>query len=129
MRGYVTAYDVHDGEQKWRAYATGPDKDLLLAADFNIHNPQYGQKGLGLDTGGRRPEDRRRNELGMVRLRSQDQSDLLRHRKPVAVERDDAPRDNKWTMTIFGRDADTGWRNSAIKRPRMTNGTTPASTS
>ena len=30
VRGYVTAYDVHDGEQKWRAYATGPDKDLLL---------------------------------------------------------------------------------------------------
>jgi methanol dehydrogenase (cytochrome c) subunit 1 len=50
VRGYVTAYDVHDGAQVWRAYATGPDKALLLAKDFNIKNPQYGQKNLGLET-------------------------------------------------------------------------------
>jgi len=50
VRGYVTAYDVRTGEQKWRAYATGPDEDLLLAPDFNIKNPHYGQQGLGLAT-------------------------------------------------------------------------------
>ncbi len=50
VRGYLTAYDVKTGEQKWRAYATGPDKDLLLAPDFNIKNPQYGQFGLGTQT-------------------------------------------------------------------------------
>src|SRR5690606_18803515 len=31
VRGYVTAYNVHTGEQVWRAYATGPDEDILLA--------------------------------------------------------------------------------------------------
>src|SRR5690606_4183967 len=31
VRGYVTAYDVKTGEQRWRAYATGPDEDLRLA--------------------------------------------------------------------------------------------------
>ena len=28
VRGYVTAYDVKTGAQKWRAYATGPDDGL-----------------------------------------------------------------------------------------------------
>ena len=50
VRGYMTAYDVRTGEQKWRAYATGPDSDVLIGDDFNKANPQYGQKGLGTAT-------------------------------------------------------------------------------
>ncbi len=50
VRGYVTAYDARTGEQKWRAYATGPDEDLRLGSEFNIKNPHYGQKGLGTKT-------------------------------------------------------------------------------
>jgi len=50
VRGYMTAYDVRTGEQKWRAYATGPDSDVLIGDDFNKANPHYGQKGLGTST-------------------------------------------------------------------------------
>lgn len=50
MRGYVTAYNIKDGKQEWRAYATGPDEDLLLDPKFNQHNPHYGQFGLGQKT-------------------------------------------------------------------------------
>ena len=50
VRGYMTAYDVRTGEQKWRAYATGPDSDVLIGDDFNKANPHYGQKGLGTAT-------------------------------------------------------------------------------
>src|SRR5690606_26782576 len=50
VRGYVTAYNVHTGEQVWRAYATGPDEDILLADNFNAHVPQYGGRGLGVST-------------------------------------------------------------------------------
>jgi methanol dehydrogenase (cytochrome c) subunit 1 len=38
------------GKQEWRAYATGPDEDLLLDKDFNKNNPHYGQFGLGTQT-------------------------------------------------------------------------------
>ena len=81
MRGYMTAYDVRTGEQKWRAYATGPDAEVLIGDDFNKANPHYGQKGLGTATwegdawkigGG--------TNWGWYRLRSGHQPRLLRHR-------------------------------------------------
>jgi methanol dehydrogenase (cytochrome c) subunit 1 len=50
VRGYLTAYDVKTGAQKWRAYATGSDRDMLIGADFNKNTPHYGQHGLGLET-------------------------------------------------------------------------------
>ncbi len=40
VRGYVTAYNVRDGAQIWRAYETGPDDEMKLGTDFNSHNPQ-----------------------------------------------------------------------------------------
>jgi len=30
VRGSMTAYDMKTGKQVWRAYATGPDSELLL---------------------------------------------------------------------------------------------------
>ncbi len=130
VRGYLTAYDVKTGAQVWRAYATGPDQDLLLADDFNIKNAHYGQKNLGTTTwegdawkiGGR-------HQLGLVCLRSRDEHDLLRHRQTRRRgTRPLRPGDNKWTMTIFGRDADTVRAISATRRRLTTSGTMPAST-
>ena len=109
VRGYVTAYDVHDGEQKWRAYATGPDKDLLLAPDFNIHNPQYGRFGLGTDTwegdawkigGG--------TNWGWYAYDPKTNLVYFGTGNPSPWNETMRPGDNKWTMTIFGRDVDTG---------------------
>ncbi|WP_410052793.1 methanol/ethanol family PQQ-dependent dehydrogenase [Bradyrhizobium sp. SZCCHNPS2010] len=109
VRGYLTAYDVHDGAQKWRAYATGPDKDLLLASDFNIKNPQYGQKGLGLSTwegdawkvgGG--------TNWGWYAFDPKTNLVYFGTGNPAPWNETMRPGDNKWTMTIFGRDVDTG---------------------
>jgi methanol dehydrogenase (cytochrome c) subunit 1 len=109
VRGYITAYDVHDGAQKWRAYATGPDKDLLLAPDFNIKNPQYGQKGLGLATwegdawkvgGG--------TNWGWYAFDPKTNLVYFGTGNPSPWNETMRPGDNKWTMTIFGRDVDTG---------------------
>src|ERR1700758_3597759 len=38
VRGSVTAYNVKDGAQVWRAYSMGPDSDVLLSDDFNQPN-------------------------------------------------------------------------------------------
>nr|WP_315705870.1 MULTISPECIES: methanol/ethanol family PQQ-dependent dehydrogenase [unclassified Bradyrhizobium] len=109
VRGYLTAYDVHDGAQKWRAYATGPDKDLLLASDFNLKNPQYGQKGLGLSTwegdawkvgGG--------TNWGWYAFDPKTNLVYFGTGNPAPWNETMRPGDNKWTMTIFGRDVDTG---------------------
>ena len=109
VRGYVTAYDVKTGEQKWRAYATGPDEELRLADDFNINNPHYGQKGLGLATwegdawkigGG--------TNWGWYAYDPGTNLFYYGSGNPAPWNETMRPGDNKWTMTIWGRDVDTG---------------------
>ncbi len=109
MRGYLTAYDVKTGAQVWRAYATGPDKDLLLADDFNVKNAHYGQKGLGTGTwegdawkigGG--------TNWGWYAYDPGTNLIYFGTGNPAPWNETMRPGDNKWTMTIFGRDADTG---------------------
>ncbi|APH53573.1 Alcohol dehydrogenase [Granulibacter bethesdensis] len=109
VRGFITAYDVHTGAQKWRAYETGPDSDLLLAKDFNIHNPQYGQFGLGTETwqeetwkigGG--------TNWGWYAYDPGTNLIYYGSGNPSPWNATMRPGDNKWTMTIFGRDVDTG---------------------
>jgi methanol dehydrogenase (cytochrome c) subunit 1 len=109
VRGYTTAYNVKTGEQVWRVYATGPDAEVGLAADFNSANPHYGQKGLGTGTwegdawkigGG--------TNWGWY---AYDPDTNLFHYgsgNPAPWNETMRPGDNKWTMTIWGRDADTG---------------------
>ncbi|HEY0293500.1 MAG TPA: methanol/ethanol family PQQ-dependent dehydrogenase [Hansschlegelia sp.] len=110
VRGYVTAYDVKTGAQKWRAYATGPDEDIKLAKDFNAANPQYGQFGLGTnktwegDTwkigGG--------TNWGWYAFDPDTNLFYYGSGNPAPWNETMRPGDNKWTMTIWGRDIDTG---------------------
>lgn len=109
VRGYTTAYNIKTGEEVWRVYATGPDSDIGLADDFNSANPHYGQKGLGTGTwegdawkigGG--------TNWGWY---AYDPDTNLFHYgsgNPAPWNETMRPGDNKWTMTIWGRDADTG---------------------
>ncbi|MCG5236157.1 methanol/ethanol family PQQ-dependent dehydrogenase [Xanthobacter oligotrophicus] len=109
VRGYVTAYDVRSGAQKWRAYATGPDDQVKLANDFNKANPHYGQKGLGTQTwegdawkigGG--------TNWGWYAFDPTTNMVYYGSGNPAPWNETMRPGDNKWTMTIWGRDIDTG---------------------
>ncbi|MFG1279945.1 methanol/ethanol family PQQ-dependent dehydrogenase [Xanthobacter autotrophicus] len=109
VRGYVTAYDVKTGAQKWRAYATGPDDQVKLADDFNKANPHYGQKGLGTQTwegdawkigGG--------TNWGWYAFDPTTNMVYYGSGNPAPWNETMRPGDNKWTMTIWGRDIDTG---------------------
>ncbi len=109
VRGYVTAYDVKTGDQKWRYYATGPDEEVGLADDFNKANPHYGQKGLGTATwegdawkigGG--------TNWGWYAYDPGTGLFYYGSGNPAPWNETMRPGDNKWTMTIWGRDIDTG---------------------
>jgi methanol dehydrogenase (cytochrome c) subunit 1 len=109
VRGYVTAYNIKDGKQEWRAYATGPDEDLLLDEKFNSHNPHYGQFGLGLKTwesdawkigGG--------TNWGWYAYDPKLDMVYYGSGNPAPWNETMRPGDNKWTMTIWGRDLKTG---------------------
>ncbi|MGH8504208.1 MAG: methanol/ethanol family PQQ-dependent dehydrogenase [Gammaproteobacteria bacterium] len=109
VRGYVTAYNVKTAEMVWRAYATGPDESMLLADDFNEANPHYGQFGLGEETwegdawkigGG--------TNWGWYAYDPEEDLFYYGSGNPAPWNETMRPGDNKWTMTIWGRDPDTG---------------------
>jgi len=117
VRGYVTAYDVKTGEQIWRAYATGPDEDILLAEDFNAHTPHYGGKNLGIETW---EEDAWKigggTNWGWYAYDPDTNMIYFGTGNPAPWNETMRPGDNKWTMAIFGRDADTGQARFAYQK-------------
>jgi len=109
VRGYATAYNIKDGKQEWRVYATGPDEDIKLSKDFNKANPHYGQFGLGLKTwegdawkigGG--------TNWGWYAYDSDLEMLYYGSGNPAPWNETMRPGDNKWTMTIWGRDINSG---------------------
>jgi methanol dehydrogenase (cytochrome c) subunit 1 len=109
VRGYATAYNIKDGKQAWRVYATGPDEDIKLATNFNSANPQYGQFGLGQKTwegdawkigGG--------TNWGWYAFDPELNMLYYGSGNPAPWNETMRPGDNKWTMTIWGRDVDSG---------------------
>ncbi len=110
VRGYVTAYDVHDGTQKWRAYETGPDDEMKLGTDFNSHNPQYGRFGLGTSKTWQENTWKIGGGTNWGWYAYDPGTNLVYYGSgnPSPWNATMRPGDNKWTMTIFGRDVDTG---------------------
>ncbi|GLK80195.1 methanol/ethanol family PQQ-dependent dehydrogenase [Methylopila turkensis] len=110
VRGYVTAYDVKTGAQKWRAYATGPDEELLLAKDFNSANKHYGQFNLGTNKTWEGDAWKIGGGTNWGWYAYDPDTNLFYYGSgnPAPWNETMRPGDNKWTMTIWGRDIDTG---------------------
>jgi lanthanide-dependent methanol dehydrogenase len=50
VRGWLTALDADSGKIAWRAYSTGPDKDVLIGEKFRPFYEQDRGKDLGVTT-------------------------------------------------------------------------------
>jgi len=109
VRGAVNAFDIKTGELKWRAYATGSDESIRIGKDFNKDNPHYGQFGLGTKTwegdawkigGG--------TNWGWYAYDPKLNLFYYGSGNPAPWNETMRPGDNKWTMTIWARDLDTG---------------------
>nr|WP_259053738.1 methanol/ethanol family PQQ-dependent dehydrogenase [Methylohalomonas lacus] len=109
VRGLVSAFNVKTGAMEWRWYATGPDEDIGLADNFNSENPHYGQEGLGQKTwekdawkigGG--------TNWGWYAYDPDLEMFYYGSGNPAPWNETMRPGDNKWTMTIWGRDVNTG---------------------
>ena len=109
VRGYVTAYDQKTGEMVWRSYATGPDNELNLSKDFNKDNPHYGQLGLGTKTWeGEAWKIGGGTNWGWYAYDPKLNLFYYGSGNPAPWNETMRPGDNKWTMTIWARDVDTG---------------------
>jgi lanthanide-dependent methanol dehydrogenase len=109
VRGWVAAYNINDGKLMWKAYSMGPDEDVKIGPDFNKANPQYGQAGQGTQTW---PGDQWKIGGGTTWgwYAYDPDLNLFYYSTGNPGTWNPTPRkgDNKWSMTIFARDPDTG---------------------
>jgi PQQ-dependent dehydrogenase (methanol/ethanol family) len=109
VRGWLTALDAATGKIAWRAYSTGPDRDVLIGAEFK---PFYASE-RGRDLGARTwPGESWRHGGGSVWgwITYDAELDLIYYGtgNPGPWNADMRPGDNKWTAGMFARDPDTG---------------------
>jgi alcohol dehydrogenase (cytochrome c) len=108
VQGHVTAYNLKDGSKAWRGYSVGPDDQILfddkttelgkpVGKDSSLKTWQGDQWKIGGGaTWGWYSYD---PQLNLIYYGSGNPSTW----NPVQ-----RPGDNKWSMTIFARNADTG---------------------
>ncbi|UEM02273.1 methanol/ethanol family PQQ-dependent dehydrogenase [Skermanella rosea] len=117
VRGHLTAYNIKDGKQIWRAYSTGPDADVKIDPQkTTMLGKPIGDRDLGVSTwngdewkigGGTTwgwytydPE------LNLIYYGTGNPGTWNPAQRAKDGKREGS--DNKWSMSIFARDADTG---------------------
>lgn len=109
VRGHLTAYNIKDGKQAWRAYSMGSDKETLI-------DPQKTTalgKPVGPDSGTNTWEGDQWKIGGGTTwgwYSYDPKLNLIYYGtgNPSTWNPNQRPGDNKWSMTIMARDADTG---------------------
>ncbi len=109
VRGSVTAYNVKDGQKVWRGYSMGPDSDTLIDPQKTTHLG----KPVGADSGTNTWEgDQWKIGGGTTWGWYSYDPDLnlvyYGSGNPSTWNPTQRPGDNRWSMTIWARDADTG---------------------
>jgi PQQ-dependent dehydrogenase (methanol/ethanol family) len=123
-RGRVTAYNLADGKKVWECHSTGSDADVCLTKNTNKKHPEYGKAGkdLGISTF---PGDEWKRgggaawgwyaydpALHLVYYGTGNPglwSPQYRCTEPLTQENCNSGKfDNKWSMSIFARNVDTG---------------------
>ena len=106
---HVTAYNLSDGKLVWRAFSSGPDSQIMVdpqkttelgkpvGADSSLKTWQGDQWKIG---GG--------CTWGWISYDPQLNLIYYGSGNPSTWNPKQRPGDNKWSMTIFARDADTG---------------------
>ena len=109
VRGWLTALNVADGSIAWRAYHTGPDKDVLIGPGFKPFYEMDRGQDLGLKSW---PPDRW--QMGGATawgwLSYDPELDLVYYgtSNPSPWNPEMRPGDNKWSCGHFARRPDTG---------------------
>ena len=109
VRGWLTALDADTGKIAWRAYSTGPDKDVLIGSRFKPFYDMDKGQDLGVSTW---PPDAWKIGGGTVWgwVTYDPDSNLVYYGtgNPGPWNPDQRPGDNKWTSGVFARDLDSG---------------------
>jgi PQQ-dependent dehydrogenase (methanol/ethanol family) len=109
VRGWLTALDTSTGDIAWRAYSTGPDKEVLIGPRFKPFYASDRGADLGVHSW---PADAWRTGGGSVWgwISYDPELNLVYYgtSNPGPWNHQQRPGDNKWTAGVFARDVDTG---------------------
>ncbi len=109
VRGHVTAYAIADGKRLWRAYSMGPDSDTLLDPKKTTHLGKPVGKDSGTNTWkGDQWKIGGGTTWGWYSYDPETNLIYYGSGNPSTWNPVQRPGDNRWSMTIFARDADTG---------------------
>ena len=113
VRGFLVAYDINTGKQVWKAYSVGPDAEMLIDPDKTMAWADGALKPVGKDSSLKTWQGEQWKIGGGTTWGwySYDKAlNLLYYGtgNPSTWNPAQRPGDNKWSMTIFARDVDTG---------------------
>jgi alcohol dehydrogenase (cytochrome c) len=109
VRCHVTAYDIKTGKQVWRAYSMGPDNEMLMDPEKTMELGKPVGKDSSLKTWqGDQWKQGGGCTWGWYSYDPQQNAFYYGSGNPSTWNPKQRPGDNKWSMTIFARDVDTG---------------------
>ncbi|MEO1138393.1 MAG: lanthanide-dependent methanol dehydrogenase XoxF5 [Pseudomonadota bacterium] len=109
VRGHVTAYSIADGSQVWRAYSMGPDSDILVDPEKTTHLGKPVGENSGTNTWeGDQWKIGGGTTWGWYSYDVEENLIYYGTGNPSTWNPAQRPGDNRWSMTIMARDADTG---------------------
>ena len=109
VRGSVTAYNMKDGKLVWRSYSMGPDSDTLIDPVKTTHLGKPVGKDSGTNTWqGEQWKIGGGSTWGWYSYDPELNLMYYGSGNPSTWNPKQRPGDNRWSMTIFARDVDTG---------------------
>ncbi|MBC8051330.1 MAG: methanol/ethanol family PQQ-dependent dehydrogenase [Chitinophagales bacterium] len=109
VRGHVTAYNLKDGKLAWRGYSVGPDSETLIDPVKTTHLGKPVGKDSGTNTWqGDQWKIGGGTTWGWYSYDPKLNLVYYGTGNPSTWNPKQRPGDNRWSMTIFARDADTG---------------------
>ncbi|QHQ36500.1 lanthanide-dependent methanol dehydrogenase XoxF5 [Algicella marina] len=109
VRGSVTAYNIADGSQAWRAYSMGPDEDILVDPENTTHLGEPVGENSGTNTWeGDQWKIGGGTTWGWYSYDAEENLVYYGTGNPSTWNPAQRPGDNRWSMTVMARDVDTG---------------------
>lgn len=113
VRGRITAYDIKTGKEVWKGYSVGPDKEMLIDPEKTMTWTDGKMAPVGPDSSLKTWKGDQWKIGGGTTwgwYSFDPATNLLYYGtgNPSTWNPAQRPGDNKWSMTIFARDVDTG---------------------
>jgi len=113
VRGRITAYDMNTGKEVWKAFSTGPDADMRINPATTMTWTDGKMAPVGKDSSlktwkGDQWKIGGGTTWGWYSYDSATNLMYYGTGNPSTWNPRQRPGDNKWSMTIFARDLDTG---------------------